>query len=118
MSTVRSSALLRSLVDLNVLDNQVAGVQTLGIRVGLGVLEQRENELGGFDGPASLRDTELLACMLSINIRSLSYYASSHMAGHIGSHRWAAYAPWAVRPVLPAYLRIGTASLFCITFSR
>jgi hypothetical protein len=44
-----------------VLDNQVAGVKTLGIGVGLSVLEETEQELGGLDGPAGLGDTELLA---------------------------------------------------------
>lgn len=62
MSTVCASPLLGRLVDLDVLDNQVAGVQALGVGVGLGVLEQTEEELGGLDGPASLADAELLAC--------------------------------------------------------
>ena len=62
VSTVCAPPLLRSLVDLNVLDDQVAGVETLGIGIGLGVLEQAEQELGGLDGPAGLGDTELFAC--------------------------------------------------------
>ena len=62
VSTVCSSALLGGLVDLDVLDDQVAGIETLGVGVGLGVLEQTEKELGGLDGPAGLGDTELLAC--------------------------------------------------------
>lgn len=61
VSTVGSSSLLGGLVDLDVLDDQVAGVETLGISVGLGVLEETEEELGRLDGPSCLGDTELLA---------------------------------------------------------
>lgn len=61
MGTVCSATLLRCLVDLNVLDDQVAGVQTLGVGVGLCVLEERREELSRLYGPASLADTELLA---------------------------------------------------------
>jgi hypothetical protein len=60
--TVCPSSLLGGLVDLDVLDDQVAGVKTLGVGVGLGVLEEAQEELGGLGGPAGLRDTELLAC--------------------------------------------------------
>ena len=42
VGTVCATPLLRRLVDLNVLDNQVASVQTLGIRIRLSVLEQAE----------------------------------------------------------------------------
>ena len=42
MSTIRPSPLLRGLVDLNMLHNQVARVQALRIRIGLGILEQAE----------------------------------------------------------------------------
>jgi hypothetical protein len=62
VGTVCASPLLGGLVDLDVLDDQVAGIETLGVGVGLGVLEQTEKELGGLDGPAGLGDTELLAC--------------------------------------------------------
>jgi hypothetical protein len=61
VSTVCPSSLLGGLVDLDVLDNQGTGVETLGISVGLSVLEETEEELGGLDGPSSLGDTELLA---------------------------------------------------------
>ena len=64
MSTVGTSATLGGLVDLNVLDDEVAGVKTLGVGVGLGVLQQSEQLLGGLDRPASLGDTESLACRL------------------------------------------------------
>jgi len=59
--TVCAPSLLRRLVDLDVLDNQVACVETLGVSVGLSVLEQTDKEFGRLDGPASLRDTESLA---------------------------------------------------------
>lgn len=61
VGTVCPSALLRGLVDLDVLDNQGTGVEALGIGVGLSVLEETEEVLGGLDGPASPGDTELLA---------------------------------------------------------
>lgn len=63
VSTVGTSATLGGLVDLNVLDDEVAGVKTLGVGVGLGVLQQSEQLLSGLDGPASLGDTESLACI-------------------------------------------------------
>lgn len=62
MGTVCPAALLGSLVDLDVLDDQVAGVETLGIGVGLGVLEEAEKELSRLDGPPGHGNTELLAC--------------------------------------------------------
>lgn len=61
MGTVCAAALLGGLVDLDVLDDEVAGVKTLGVGVGLGVLEEREEELSALHGPAGLGDTELLA---------------------------------------------------------
>jgi hypothetical protein len=54
VSTVGAAALLRGLVDLNVLDDQVAGVQSLGVGVGLGVLQEAEQELSRLDGPSCL----------------------------------------------------------------
>lgn len=61
VGTVGSSAALGGLVDLNVLDDEVAGVEALGVGVGLSVLQKTEELLGGLDGPASLGDTEFLA---------------------------------------------------------
>src|SRR4051794_35096257 len=61
VSAVGAAALLGGLVDLDVLDNQVAGVETLSIGVGLGVLEETEEELGGLGGPAGTGNTPLLA---------------------------------------------------------
>jgi len=61
VGTVCAAALLGGLVDLDVLDNEVAGVKTLGVGVGLGVLEEREKELSALHGPAGLGDTESLA---------------------------------------------------------
>lgn len=62
MSTVCAPSLLGSLVDLDVLDDQVLGVETLGVGVGLGILEETDEDLSGLDGPAGLGDTESLAC--------------------------------------------------------
>ncbi len=39
VGAVRPSALLRSLVDLDVLDDEGAGVETLGVGIGLGVFQ-------------------------------------------------------------------------------
>jgi len=61
VSTVCASSLLRCLVDLDVLDDQVAGVQAFGVGVGFGITEETEEELGRLDGPASFGDTECLA---------------------------------------------------------
>lgn len=61
VSAVSTAALLGGLVDLDVLDDKVGGIKTLGVGVGLGVLEERKEELGRLDGPAGLGDTELLA---------------------------------------------------------
>jgi len=60
--TVGASPSLGGLVDLDVLDDEVAGVETLGVSVGLGVLQEADEELGGLDGPAGLGDTPLLGC--------------------------------------------------------
>lgn len=69
MGTVCPAALLGRLVDLDVLDNQVGGVEALGVGVGLGVLEEREEELSALHGPAGLGDTESLAFRFRISIR-------------------------------------------------
>lgn len=61
VGTVCAATLLGRLVDLDVLDDQVAGVKTLGVGVGLGVLEQAEQELSALHRPTGLGDTELLA---------------------------------------------------------
>lgn len=72
MGTVSSSALLGGLVDLDVLDDKGAGVKTLGVGVGLGVLQELQEELGGLDGPSGTRDTPLLACTsYSVSLTSI-----------------------------------------------
>ena len=43
-----------STIYLNVLDDQVIGVQTLVLGIALSVLEELEKELGGLDWPATL----------------------------------------------------------------
>jgi hypothetical protein len=62
VGTVRTPPLLGGLVDLDVLDDQAAGIETLGVGVGLGVLEETEEELGRLYRPAGPGDTESLAC--------------------------------------------------------
>jgi len=51
MGTVSSTALLGRLVDLNVLDDQIAGVKTFGVGVGFCVFEEAEEEFRGLFGP-------------------------------------------------------------------
>jgi len=62
VGTVGASPTLGGLVDLDVLDNKGTGVETLGVSVGLGVLEEVGEEVSGLDGPAGAADTPLLAC--------------------------------------------------------
>lgn len=62
MGTVCSSTLLGSLVDLDVLNDQVTSIKTLRVGVCLGVLEETKEELCGLDWPSCAGDTELLAC--------------------------------------------------------
>lgn len=109
VSTICSSALLRGLVDLDVLDDQVASIETLGICVRLCVLEETEQELGGLDWPSSSGYTECLACDIPVNkcLHPNFYFLRSRDI-----------VPCAARPVPPAYLLIGTASLCSWTFSK
>ena len=46
MGTVSSTTLLWSLVDLNMLDDQVAGVEAFGVGIGFCVFEEAEEEFG------------------------------------------------------------------------
>ncbi|KAL8637115.1 MAG: hypothetical protein Q9228_005581 [Teloschistes exilis] len=62
MSTICPTALFRRLVDLDVFDDEVSGVETLGVGVCFCVFEEAEEEFGGFDGPAGFGDAELFAC--------------------------------------------------------
>jgi hypothetical protein len=73
MGTVSSSALFGSLIDLDVLDDQIASVETLGIRVGFSIFEETKKKLCALDGPSSSADTESLACR---NIPSALFIAS------------------------------------------
>lgn len=61
MGSVCSSSLFWCLVDLDVLDDEVVGVQAFGIGVGLGVLEQANKEFGGFDWVSGFRNPKLFA---------------------------------------------------------
>lgn len=101
VSTVCAAALLGGLVDLDVLDNQVAGIETLGVGIGLSVLEETEDERSGLDWPSGAGDTELLAC------RILHQYCP---AMTITFPYIVVDVPCDARPVPPAYLLIGTAS--------
>ncbi len=61
MSTVCSSTLLGGLVDLDMLDNQIASIKTLSVGIGLSVLEESEKELCRLYGPSRARNTKLLS---------------------------------------------------------
>jgi hypothetical protein len=61
VGTVSAPALLGGLVDLDVLDDQVAGVEALCVGIGLCVLEEAEQDLSRLDGPAGAGDAERLA---------------------------------------------------------
>lgn len=63
MGTIGAATLFGSLVDLDVLDDKVGGVEAFGVGVCLGVFEEREKVLGGFYGPASAGDAELFSCL-------------------------------------------------------
>jgi hypothetical protein len=82
VSAVCAAALLGGLVDLDVLDNQVASVETLGIGVGLGVLEQAEEELSRLDGPAGTGDTEGLALGGAANGTAVAAHGNGLALGH------------------------------------
>ena len=81
MSTVCAAALLRCLVDLDVLYDKVSGIETLGVGIGLSVLKKTEKELGGLDWPSGAGNTELLSWSLleSVVARySLKAYLEQH----------------------------------------
>jgi hypothetical protein len=111
VGTVSAPALLGGLVDLDVLDHQVAGVETLDVGVGLGVLEQTEKDLSRLDGPASAGDAHGLACGSQWPSLRFSMPNSSCI-------QFSCHVPCAVRPVPPAYRLMGTASLCSRTFPR
>jgi hypothetical protein len=77
VGTVCPPALLGSLVDLDVLDDEGAGIETLGVGVGLGVLEETEEELSRLDGPAGPGDTELLALSGTASATGVSSHGDS-----------------------------------------
>jgi hypothetical protein len=74
MGTICSSALLWCLVDLNVLDNEVSGVQSLGFGIGFGVLEKINEKFARLDGPAGLGDAKRLSC-IQTQLTTDSHYA-------------------------------------------
>lgn len=61
VGTVGAATLLGCLVHLDVLDDEVGGVEAFGVGVGLGVLEEIENVFGGLFGPARFVGAEGLA---------------------------------------------------------
>ena len=66
MSTISTTTLLRRLINLDMLDDQIAGIEALCVGVGFCVFEQAEEEFGGLLGPARFRDAELFSCELNV----------------------------------------------------
>ena len=79
MGTVCSATLLWGLVDLDVLDDEVTSIETLGIGVGLSVLEKTEEELSRLDWPSSARDTKLLSYTSKNTSALFSFPVPIHM---------------------------------------
>jgi len=61
VGTVCPSALLRGLVDLNVGDDKIGVIETLGVGIGLSVAEETKEELSRLFRPTSAGNTELLS---------------------------------------------------------
>lgn len=53
VSTVRAAAGLGGLLDDNVADDKLLGLEALGLSVGLGVLKEGKEELDRLDGPST-----------------------------------------------------------------
>lgn len=49
VGAVCSATLLGCLIDLDVLDHQVGGVEAFGVGVGFGIFQETEQEFGGLD---------------------------------------------------------------------
>jgi hypothetical protein len=62
VGAVSASPLLGSLVNLDVLDDKVSGIKTLGVGIRFSILEQGEQKSSRFNWPASLGDAELFPC--------------------------------------------------------
>jgi hypothetical protein len=77
MGTVCPSALLRSLVDLNVGDDKVRIIEALGVGVGLCVAEKTKEELGRLLGPTSAGNPELFSLGASSSRSSISPHRNS-----------------------------------------
>lgn len=136
MSTIGTTTLLGSLVDLDVFDDQVAGVEALCVGVCFGVFEEAEEEFGGFLGPAGFGDAELFSwfrvSFLLDRVVSVECVLDAERSFFIDNCclpqaplipisiniNQKMHSPCAVRPVLPAYLLIGTASFFSMTLPR
>jgi hypothetical protein len=48
------------LIDLDVLDDEIAGVEALSISIRFCILEETEEKIGGFNGPATFCGAECL----------------------------------------------------------
>ena len=62
VSSVCSTSLFGCLIDLDMFNDQVAGIEAFDISVGFGILEKSEKEFSRFDRVAGTGDSELFAC--------------------------------------------------------
>lgn len=77
MGTVSPSPLLWGLVDLNVGDQEIGGVETLSVGVGFSVPKEAKKELGRLLRPAGAGDTKLLAYeKISISLSTEDKYCT------------------------------------------
>lgn len=67
VGSVCAAAGLGCLLDDDVADDELFSVQSLGLSVGLGVLQQSQKELDRLDGPSTLSRLELLGLLRSAN---------------------------------------------------
>lgn len=65
MSTICSAALLGSLIDLDMLDDEIAGVESFGIGIRFSIFQERKKVFGRFDWPSGTSDTKCLSYIKS-----------------------------------------------------
>jgi len=77
--TVSPSSLFWCLVDLDVRDDKLFGIETFRVGIGLGVLEETEQEDGGLLWPASHGGTMLFSLRRTTGTSSISPHGNSFL---------------------------------------
>ena len=72
VSTEGTTAGAGGLVNLDVLDDHLVGVESLGQSVGLSVLQKRKHGNDGLAGPATLSETPLLSLGCAANLAAVA----------------------------------------------